>query len=50
MRQEDLETFVAVAEYGTLAGAAEHLFITQSTVSERLRSLECDIGQQLVQR
>ena len=50
MRQEDLETFVAVAESGTIAAAAEHLFITQSTASERIRSLEADIGHKLVER
>lgn len=50
MRPEDLETFVAVAESGTIAAAAEHLFITQSTASERIRSLEADIGHQLIER
>lgn len=50
MRQEDLETFVAVARCGTIAGAAERLFITQSTASERIRQLEAEIGQQLIKR
>ena len=50
MRQEDLETFVAVAEYGTISTAAEHLFITQSAASDRIRSLEADIGTQLIVR
>ena len=50
MRQEDLETFVAVAEHGTISTAAEHLFITQSAASDRIRALEADIGTQLIVR
>lgn len=50
MRREDLETFTTVAECGTLAAAAERLFITQGTASERIRSLESEIGKQLIIR
>lgn len=35
-----LSIFTAVAEYGTMCAAAEHLYLTQPTVSQAIRELE----------
>lgn len=45
-----LQAFEAVARAGSLANAAELLGITPSAVSHRLRSLEEELGKQLLQR
>ena len=37
---DDLRFFLAVARHKTLAAAAKHLHVTQSTVSRRLISLQ----------
>lgn len=37
---EDLETFLAIAQLGTLTGAADHLRLPKSTISRRLARLE----------
>lgn len=50
MRREEIETFLAIAEHGTIAGAAARLYISQSTASSRIASLERDIGQPLIDR
>ena len=47
---DDLRFFLAVARYRTLAGAARHLHVTQSTVSRRLAALQAGIGVRLLQR
>jgi DNA-binding transcriptional LysR family regulator len=46
----DLETFVAVVDYGSVVGAAAGLHITQSAVTRRLRSLEDVLGVRLLDR
>ncbi|MBI0538763.1 LysR family transcriptional regulator [Roseomonas sp. KE2513] len=45
-----LEVFVAVAEEGRVAAAAERLGITQPSVSEQLRRLEEEAGTPLLER
>ncbi len=50
MQVEFLETFVEVARYGNVTRAAELLYLTQPSVSGRLRSLEAELGEQLLVR
>ncbi|GAA1480953.1 LysR family transcriptional regulator [Gordonia sinesedis] len=45
-----LEQFVAVVESGTLAGAADRLFLTQQAVSTAIRRLEHELGTDLFDR
>jgi DNA-binding transcriptional LysR family regulator len=45
-----LESFVAVAEHGSLAEAARRLNLTAAAVAQRVRALEGDIGAQLLAR
>ncbi len=46
----NLQTFVSVAELGSFSAAARELGLAKSTVSERIRSLESELGAQLLQR
>ena len=50
MKIEFLETFVEVARYGNVTRAAEALYLSQPSVSSRLRALECELGEQLLIR
>lgn len=50
MRREEIETFLAVAELGTIASAATQLFISQSTASARIAALERELGRPLIER
>ena len=50
MNWEDLRIFMAVANAGTLSGAARHLGVDQATVSRRLASLELAMGAKLLER
>lgn len=50
MNNTDMETFWAVLEHGTLTAAAEALFITQPTLTNRIQSLESEVGAQLFHR
>ena len=50
MNSVALKTFLAIAETGSLVNASERLFVSQSTVTSRLQSLEQDIGQPLFNR
>lgn len=43
-------TFLAVAETGSFVAAAERLFVTQSTVSMRIKGLEDQLGKILFER
>jgi len=45
-----LQYFVAVAEQGTVSGAAQSLSISQSAVTEAIKELEADIGVDLFDR
>lgn len=45
-----LETFVAVADCGSIAGAARRLNLTPAALAQRLHALEGDLGRPLVQR
>jgi len=47
---DDLRFFLAVARHSTLAAAAKHLHVTQSTVDRRLGSLQAGMGVRLLQR
>lgn len=50
MRLEGLEAFVAIAETGTISGAAKRLHLSTSVVSERLARLEQELGVALMHR
>lgn len=50
MDTELARTFLAVIEAGSFSNAAEHLHVTQSTVSARLRTLETFLGTTLFVR
>jgi DNA-binding transcriptional LysR family regulator len=45
-----LQFFVAVAEQGSVSGAARQLSISQSSVTEALKALEADLGVALYER
>lgn len=47
---EQLKTFVAVIESGSLTAAAPQVFLSQSAVSEQMRKLEVRVGLQLLLR
>lgn len=49
-RLEHLRTLVAVVDQGTLEAAARALDITPSAVSQRIKSLETDVGRVLLRR
>lgn len=50
MNITSLHTFVAVVETGSLVRASEKLNVTQSTVTARLKTLEEELGQTLLNR
>lgn len=50
MEFKQIETFLKVQEYQNMTKAADALYITQSTVSYRLKSLEDELGTQLIAR
>lgn len=50
MQLTELRTFLAIVETGSLVRASEHLNVTQSTVTARLKSLEAELGQILIRR
>lgn len=50
MDYSNIKTFMAIAETRSLSKAAEMLFLSQSTVSYRLKALEQEIGTELIQR
>src|SRR5699024_1546781 len=47
---QQLRYFVAVAEIGSITGAARELMVSQSTITEAIKLLEADLGVILVQR
>lgn len=50
MTTEDIFAFRAIAEYNSVSKAADALFITQSTLSQRLKALENELGVVLFDR
>ena len=50
MNSELIETFVVVANAGNITKSADRLFLSQATVSHRIKQLEEKIGVQLVLR
>ncbi len=46
----ELRTFLTIIETGSLVRASEQLNVTQSTVTARLKSLEDELGQSLINR
>lgn len=50
MHLTELKTFLAIIDAGSLVRAAEALNVTQSTVTARLKSLELEMGQILIDR
>ena len=50
MTNLDIETFWAVVQHGTMTAAAEALYITQPSLSARLKSLEDQVGAPLFHR
>ncbi|MDD5953496.1 MAG: LysR family transcriptional regulator [Oscillospiraceae bacterium] len=50
MNIEALKTFIAVAELKNFTKAAQHLIVVQSTITNRIKELEREIGQQLLIR
>ncbi len=45
-----LQIFSVVAQEGSFSAAAEHLYMTQSAVSQHIKELESSLGRQLFQR
>ena len=50
MNLTELRTFLTIIETGSLVRASEQLNVTQSTVTARLKSLEDELGQTLINR
>ncbi len=50
MQQGQLEAFLCVARLGSIARAAEEMFVVQSSLSERLQVLEDELGAKLLLR
>lgn len=50
MDQRDLQCFLAVAEHGTVSGAASSLYVSQPAVSRRVAALERTLGVRLFRR
>lgn len=50
MTYAEIEAFLAVVQTGTMTGAAERLFLSQSTLSGRVSSLEQELEMRLFQR
>ena len=50
MNQNQVETFLSIVRLGSLSKAANHLYVSQSTISQRLHSLEKDYDVVLLKR
>ena len=50
MNLSALQTFLAIVETGSLVRASERLHVTQSTVTMRLKALEAELGQTVLNR
>ena len=50
MDKDKIESFISIVETGSITNAAEKLYISQSTLSDRLSSLEKELDTRLIQR
>lgn len=50
MKMEDIITFIAIVDHKGILKAADHLYVSQSTVSNRLLSLEQFLNTKLIER
>lgn len=50
MTNEEIRSFLAVVRTGTLSDAAEHLYVTHPTLTQRITSLEKSLGYKLIER
>ena len=50
MTQSGIEAFLAICQFRNISRAAQALFITQSSLSTRLKTLEQELGCQLIRR
>ena len=50
IKLRQLNVFIAVVEYGSMAKAAEHLAISQPVISKMIASLEQTLGLPLLER
>jgi|GEM_PF-5336117 len=50
MDLKDIETFIAVAQLGSMSAAARQLYVTQPAVSQRIQRIEHEIGCPLFER
>ncbi|MGX7091885.1 LysR family transcriptional regulator [Hutsoniella sourekii] len=50
MNKQQLESFLTIVEIGSISRASEVLYISQSTLSDRLKSLEQELGFTLINR
>ena len=50
MNLQNLESFLAIYEQGSLSKAAEQLYLTQPTLSSRLAALEEELGVSIIER
>jgi DNA-binding transcriptional LysR family regulator len=50
MNLRQLEYLVAIADAGSLTGAAEGLFVSQPSLSQQIRALEQELGGELLER
>lgn len=50
MDYNKIESFMSIVETGSITNAADKLYVSQSTLSDRLSSLEEELGTRLIQR
>lgn len=50
MNINDIEAFLSIVKHRSISKASENLYLTQSSVSQRLKNLEKEVGSQLIIR
>ena len=50
MNTSEIEAFLAVVRSGNISKASKQLFISQSTISQRIKSLETKLEVRLIER
>lgn len=50
MTYEQIESFLAIVTHGSISAASKELFVSQSTISNRIQQLESEIGTELIIR